>query len=556
MELRPYQKQVIQEVYQAWEQGAQNVCVQLPTGAGKTVIVSEILSRHKGYAIAIAHRVELLSQISLTLARYGIRHRFIAQKSSIRDIVSLHTGELGRSFYDPHSRYIVAGVDTLVRMSEKTKGFNQISLVVQDEGHHPLKNNKWGTVASYFPNARGLYPTATPVRADGKGLGRHADGIYDALIVGPPMRHLIDLGYLTNYTITAPPSDVNLKDVPITASGDFSPPKLRHAVHKSRITGDVVENYIKFAAGKSGVTFAVDIEAASEIAEAFRAQGVPAEVITSKTPDLLRAHIMRRFRNKEILQIVNVDLLGEGVDVPAIEVVSMARPTQSFAVYAQQFGRALRPLPGKDVAIIIDHVENYKRHGVPDHIDRTWSLDRRDRRERSTPSDVIPLRNCLNPVCFRVYQRVYKCCPYCGYYPEPAARSAPEFVDGDLCELSPETLAKLRGEIAVIDGAPRVPNHAEKKIQIAIMNRHYDRNKAQRGLRDTIAQWAGYLKAQGHDDSYIHRYFFFKFGLDVFKAQTLSTKEAQTLQNKIEADIATRSSPPLGYALLCEEEHP
>src|SRR6185437_5975157 len=323
MILRPYQEDVLTKIYSAWNNGARNVLAQLATGGGKTVLLAKIIKDNDGMAIAIAHRVELVSQISLTLARHGISHNIIAQKPAIREICALHLTEVGRSYYDPLSRKcVVAGVDTLIKMNNEPL-FKKINLVIQDEAHHVLRDNKWGKAAALFPNARGFYPTATPVRADGRGLGRHADGIIDEMVLGCPMRELINLGFLTDYRIFAPPSDLDLTEVPISASGDYSPPKLRHAVHKSHITGDVVSHYKRIADGKLGVTFAVDIKAATEIAEEFRKQDVTAEVISSKTPDLLRASIMRKFRNREILQIVNVDLLGEGVDVPAIEVVSM-----------------------------------------------------------------------------------------------------------------------------------------------------------------------------------------------------------------------------------------
>ena len=422
MELRPYQIKIMNDIYAAWQSGAQNILAQLATGAGKTVLFSKIISNNLQHSIAIAHRVELVSQISLTLARCGVRHNLLTQNSGRREIIAIHMQELGRSYYDPHARCIVAGVDTLLRLDPKTSWFNQISLVVQDEGHHPLKDNKWGKAAALFPTARGLYPTATPVRADGRGLGRQADGIMDVLLTGPTMRDLIDMGYLTDYRIFAPPSDLDLTKVPLSAGGDYSPPKLRTAVHKSHITGDVVSHYLRIAPGKLGVTFAVDIEAAAEIAAEFRLWGVPAEVISSKTPDLLRAAIMGRFRRREILQLVNVDLLGEGVDVPAIEVISMARPTQSYSLYSQQFGRSLRPMEGKTHAIIIDHVDNVLRHGLPDS-PRLWSLDRRDRRSRCSDPNTIPLRTCLNDSCLAVYERVKRVCPHCGFYSVPVTRS-------------------------------------------------------------------------------------------------------------------------------------
>ena len=534
MKLRDYQIQAIQGIQEAWAQHHTNVMVQLATGAGKTVIFSNIIQQEKtGYAIAIAHRVELVSQISLTLARHGVRHNILAQNNSIREIIAMHMIEVGHSYYDPHSRHVVAGVDTLIRLNPDTDWFKRITLVIQDEGHHVLKTNKWGKAAQLFPNARGLYPTATPCRADGCGLGRGADGLMDKLILGSSMRDLIKRGYLTEYRIFAPPSDLNLTQVPITEGGDYSPTKLRTAVHKSHITGDVVKHYLRIAPGKLGVTFAVDIEAATEIAAEFRAAGVPAEVISSHTPALLRTQIMKRFRQREILQLVNVDLLGEGVDVPAIEVVSMARPTQSYGLYSQQFGRALRPMEGKTHAVIIDHVNNVLLHGLPD-AKRVWSLERKDRRTRHTGNNDIPLRVCANVACLAVYPANHKFCPECGYYHPPSQRSAPEYVDGDLTELDPEVLARLRGEIDRIDSPPKIPGYLDGIAAAGLTKQHRARQLAQHSLRSSIAQWAGILHAEGVDDSEIYRTFYHTFGTDIATAQTLGARLAEELKLAID----------------------
>lgn len=535
IKLRDYQEKVKQKILESWGAGAQNVCVQMSTGAGKTVLFCNIISEYKGYSITIAHRNELVSQISLTLARYGIYHNIIAQKQNIKTIIQLHLQELKKSFFDTNAKCFVAGIDTLIKLPiYENPWLDKITLVVQDEAHHVLKDNKWGTVADFFSDkngARGLYPSATPLRADGYGLGRHHDGLMDELVVGPTMRQLIQEGYLTDYRIFAPPSNLDLSQVNISASGDYSPPKLRTAVRESRITGDVVKHYKEIANGKLGVTFAVDIESATQIAQSFREAGVTAEVISSHTPNLIRAKIMNRFRNREILQLVNVDILGEGVDVPAIEVVSMARPTQSYAVYAQQFGRALRPMPGKTHAIIIDHVGNTLRHGLPDAKKR-WSLDRRERKFKNK-QDGIPLKTCLNGSCFAVYERTHRVCPMCGFYTPPQGRSAPEFVDGDLTELDEETLAQLRGEIERIDDIPRIPHGLSVPAELAIRKRHKERQAEQESLRAAIAVYAGILKKQGDCDSIIYRKFYFTFGIDVLTAQTLNAKDAQELNKKI-----------------------
>lgn len=525
IQLRPFQAQLKADIYAAWRSGASNVLAVAPTGAGKTVIFSEVLREHDGPSVAIAHRHELVSQISLALARNEVRHRIIGTSSLVRNCVALHIAETGRSYYSPSAHCAAAGVDTLIRLPPTDPWLASVTKWVQDEAHHVIRANKWGKACAMFtnPNVRGLGVTATPLRGDGLGLGRHADGVMDALVQAPGMREIIRMKFLTDYRIFAPPSDLDLSSVTISASGDYSPEPLRKAVHKSHIVGDVVQHYLKIAPGKLGVTFAVDVESATEIAAAYRAAGVPAEVVSGNTPIMLRAAVLRRFAAGEIKQLVNVDLFGEGFDLPAIEVISMARPTQSFSLYAQQFGRALRILDGKAWGIIIDHVGNVARHGLPD-AHREWTLGRREKRSRgATVTDVMPIRVC--PQCSGAYEADQGLtCPYCGHYAEPAGRSTPEQVDGDLHELSPEALARMRGEI---DQPPSY--HLSPGIQMSINARHREAAEAQRLLRGAMAEWAA-----GMDDlPRAWRRFYLTFRVDVLSAQALGRADAEALMARI-----------------------
>ena len=547
MQLRPYQAKAKEDIYGAWDQGFVNTLAVLPTGAGKTVLFSEIIKEHQGASCAIAHRQELVSQISLALARDKVRHRIIGPKSVVKLCVNLHMLELCASYYDPSSTCAVAGVDTLVRRGDELNGWlESVTLCVQDEAHHVLESNKWGTAFKMFPNAKGLGVTATPLRADGKGLGRHVDGLFDTMVEGPGMRDLIEMGFLTEYRVFAPPSDfVRPGAEAIGTTGDFSHVKLKAAVKKSHIVGDVVTHYQRIAPGKLGVTFTDSVETATEIAAQFNAAGVPAAVVSAKTPDAERIAILRRFKNRELLQLVNVDLFGEGFDLPAIEVVSMARATESYALYVQQFGRALRLLDGKLFALIIDHVGNVERHGLPD-ARREWTLDRREKRGKSKASDAIPVRAC--PACTAVYERIYNACPFCGHIMTPAARSGPEQVDGDLIELDPAALAAMRGEIEKVDMDPEAYRHELAKKytplvgQLAGVKRHVATQEAQEALRGSIAWWAGYQRAQGRSDSESYRRFYFKFGTDVLTAQTLKAADAIELAGRVNEHLGGLAS--------------
>jgi superfamily II DNA or RNA helicase len=483
--------------------------------------------------------------MSVALAREGVRHRIVGDRRLAQTCTTLHLEEVGRDYVNDNARVVAASVDTLVNLDPKTAWLHQIELWIQDEAHHVLADNKWGRACALFPNAKGLGVTATPTRADGKGLGRHADGLMDAMVVGPSMRELIGRNYLTDYDVAAPTSTLDLSAVPVTDSGDYSPMKLKAARRKSTITGDVVKHYLRWAKGKRGVTFDTDIESATETAAAFRAAGVPAQVVTSKTPDALREKIKRQFKAGEVLQLVNVDLFGEGYDLPAIEVVSMARPTQSYSLYCQQFGRALRILEGKTRALIIDHVGNVERHGLPD-AKREWTLDRRERRARGNNLGVLALRTCTNAECVLVYERFLPQCPYCGTAPEVADRSSPEKVDGDLTLLDPAVLARLRGEINRVDDLPRFPSNAGVEVIGHIKKHHRERQQAQLSLRKEIALWAGWQNLLGYSDREVARRFFLSFGIDTATVQTLGAADATALTERVRSQLSSNNVMPVG----------
>lgn len=561
--LRDFQLDLKAGIYRAWHEGARYVMPVMATGGGKTVVFCDIVKEHDAPAAVLAHRQELVGQSALALNREGVPHGIIAPQAVQKQIIQLEMETHGRSFYLPRAPVRVAGVHTLINHDPKDAWLKQCQLIVSDEGHHVLSDNLWGRALAMFPSAHGLFPTAHAIRADGKGLGRGADGLVDRIVLGPHGRQLINRGYLCDYRLITPPSDIDVSDVDIGPSGELNQKKLRIAVHRSKtIVGDVVSHYLRFAAGKLGITFAVDIEAAVEIADKYRSAGVPAEIITAKTPLFVRGQLMRQFRAKQILQLVSVDVLGEGVDVPAVEVISMARHTASFQLFAQQWGRALRimvtdqqnaewgsytdagrlaAIAGsvKPKAIIIDHVQNYVRHGLPD-VEQHYSLAKRERRSRGKMDDSIPTRPCLNEQCtafLQPYEVVLPGCPVCGVKPTPGRRGTPEQVDGDLFELDPEVLRAMRGEISKVDGPPIVPPFLAANVVGNIHKMHRMRQEAQVGLRAAWALWDGWQAHLGREQPERYKRFFFKFGTDVATAHALGAADAMALEFRIRNDL-------------------
>lgn len=544
MQLRDYQIDGERAISGAWTSGNKNVLYVLATGGGKTVLFTKIAADETGATCIVAHRQEIVTQISLALCGHNVTHRLIVPKNVVRFIIRQHINRFGRVFYDPGARVAVAGVDTLIRRGDELKSWlPNVTLWIQDEAHHIQRGNKWATACDMMPGARGLGVTAEPSRADGGGLGRHADGVFDVIVEGPGTRELIDRNWLSEYEIVCPGGDIDLSNVSLSPqTGDYSKPQLRAAVRKSKIVGKIVYNYLRFAAGRLGLTFTTDVETAVETAAEYTRAGVPAAAVSHRSSDAERQDAIERFRARELLQLVNCDLFGEGFDLPAVEVVTMARPTESFGLYLQQFGRGLRIMDGKQRAIIIDHAGNVERHHLPD-TPRPRSLNRREGRGRVNPQTFIPLRVCTG--CTRPFAAVLIICPYCQAEYVPDRRHTPELVDGDLDLLDVDALDAIRAQVAEVDKDKETyrlelaARHVPTIGQLANVKRHVRRQNAQNGLRLEIMNYCQAKANRGYSPRETQKYFYLEFGVDVLTARSLGVKESNTLTERVRDAIRT-----------------
>lgn len=539
IDLRPHQIHLDNDINAAKKAGNQNVLAVSPTGSGKTVLFSHRVRNFNTQSAIVAHRGELLGQISFTLTRFHVPHRIIAPPKIIKEINRSQLIKLKRSSYDPNAKCAVVSIQSLVANKDRFAPWGKsVANWITDEGHHVLADNTWGKGLALFPNAHGELYTAHSGRGDGKGLGRHAHGIVDALVEGPYMRDLINAGFLVDYKIICPPSDFNRGSLETSANGEFSPSSVKKATKASHVLGDVVESYLRYARGKKGITFAADIEDAELIAANFRAAGVPAAAVSSKTPSNDRIKYLDQFECGGLLQLVNVDLFGEGYDLPSLEVVSFARPTMSFQTYLQQFGRVLRTCVemGKRYGIVIDHVGNVLEHLLPDAY-RLQTLDARPRGTKGTKDpDAIPLKRCLNFECFQPYEAIHPQCPFCGTKPIIAERSRIEHVDGDLYELDPATLSAMRGDLARHMTYPNTWGLPDIAAAGARKN-HWEKCVAIEVLKESMAWWAGYQMHRGLTEPMCQRAFYYRFGIDVLSAQMLGRKEAEELHHKVQDHI-------------------
>jgi len=537
--LRDYQSTLKQQIFESWRDDNRDVLAVMPCGAGKTVVMASVADTLGQPSIALAHRAELVAQISLTFARGGMRHRIIAPKATVAAVEAYHFESFGKSLIDQDGRFAVASVDALLRRADDPF-LKRLALWQMDEAHHVLPDNKWGKIvdivrAAAGPRVRGLGWTGTPSRTDGRSLCARSGGVWGSLVCGPSMRELIDVGHLCDYELYGLPQSVDVSGVSISG-GDYNRAQIGARAKSSAIVGDVVAHYLRLAAGLAGVTFACSVEMAVDHAKAFRDAGVPAAVLSAKTADTERASIIRAYRNGELLQVCNVDVLGEGFDLPAIRVVSLARPTISFPLYVQQFCRGLRPSDGKRLGLILDHAGNARRHGLPDR-PLTWRLEGAPLRE------TVRVTICGRPTCARAYESYEPACPYCGWDEPPeagkSARGTPETLDGDLTRYTPEMLAQLRMEAARI--ASVTPLNAAHLTGIAALGAAKaweKRRAAQAELADVIDAWGGQFLAT-HGDSFraLYRRFYAIYGIDTLSALTQSGPEMIRMAEKIKKDL-------------------
>ena len=405
MQLRDYQNSAISNVRKSFQAKYRSVLLTLPTGAGKTVIFSEItrLAGLKGASVLIlVHRKELIDQAGDKLTKADVKYGIIAA---------------GRK--ESKSNVQVASVQTLIN---RLNNPNQFDLIIIDEAHHAVANS-WRKIFDFYKSAVKLGVTATPMRMTGAGLGE----IFDDLIVGSTIPELVEQKYLAEHEVYAPPNKLNLDKIR-TIRGDYSKKEVEDELDKVDIVGDAVENYRRLGKNKPAIAFCISVKHGQRVTNKFKQAGYTAELITGSMNSDDRKTLIDNFKDGKVQILVSIDVVSEGFDVEGCYVAILLRPTQSEALYIQQVGRVLRPEPNK-VAIVLDHVGNTKRHGFVDDI-REFDLHQKAKTKRK--GELAPsVETCEQ--CFAVY-RPQPICPVCGYQAENRERFIKQ-EEGELEEL-------------------------------------------------------------------------------------------------------------------------
>ena len=386
--LRDYQIEMLDRLKRAWKR-QQSVMVQMPTGTGKTHLMAAVIrsltpgpspkgegsSDQGGMVLVVAHRRELIEQISRTLDAFGIEHGLIVSGKPI----------------DETKQVQVASIQTLARRglipaNAPTRSLSlftlHFSLVIVDEAHHALAKT-YKMLWEWWPKAQFLGLTATPCRLSGEAF----TDLFDALLQSWSIKEFIRKGWLSDLDyVSVRSNSVTMSKVSSLnkrgSDGDYQTKQMANVLDVPESIEHLYLSYKKYAEGKKGIVYAINRDHAQHIAEYYRKMGVSCEVIDSKTPAEERRRIIEEYKAHEapsgavggtrsLSVLVNVDIFSEGFDCPEVEFIQLARPTLSLSKFLQQLGRGMRISKGKEKVTILDQVGLYLIFGLPTN-ERDW----------------------------------------------------------------------------------------------------------------------------------------------------------------------------------------
>lgn len=460
-ELRDYQKKAIEEARQLISQGKKSIMIQAPTGAGKGVILSHIIhsATLKGSTVLfLVHRGEILKQISAYMKHFEIEHGIIKSGEDYNYALPVQ----------------LASFQTIIRrMDYFTAKFD---LVIIDEAHHATAET-YLKVINAFKTKLILGFSATPTRKNGLGLGN----LFDAMVQVASIKFLTTSGFLAPIRYYAP-VEPDLKGVKLKG-GDYNETQLEPVMMQGELVSGIVEHWVKLGENRKTVVFATGVDHSIAVMETFAMHGIKSAHLDGKTGSDERIDILRAFRQGIIKVLVNCQILTEGVDIPDISCVILARPTKSLPMYMQMIGRGMRVVDGKKDMILLDHAGCVYEHGFVEEI-TNWKLSTTEKTEnkKQKERDEKVARPITCPECSSVYTGRLKC-PECGTIPKKEQFGKDvEYIDATL------------GEIRYIDKTK------PPKVSMEVK-------------QEWFSQLAAYAKQKGYKDGWASNQYRAKFGV-------------------------------------------
>lgn len=342
MELRPYQKEAKDAIFEQWDSGVNRTLLVLPTGCGKTIVfakVAEDCVRNGDRVLILAHRGELLEQAADKI------HKSTGLGCAVE---KAEESCLGSWF-----RVVVGSVQTMMR-EKRLSGFaeNYFGTIIIDEAHHCLSDS-YQKVLHHFPGAKVLGVTATPDRGDMKNLGQY----FETLAYEYTLPKAIKEGYLSPIKALTIPLKIDMTGVGVQA-GDFKASDIGTALDP--YLHGIAEEMKKYCSKKKTVVFLPLVKTSRKFRDILNENGFRAAEINGGSQD--RAEVLEAFEKGTYNVLCNSMLLTEGWDCPSVDCVVVLRPTKVRSLYCQMVGRGTRLSPGKDHLLLLDFLWHTERH--------------------------------------------------------------------------------------------------------------------------------------------------------------------------------------------------
>lgn len=365
MHLRTWQQKII-DYFPSIISQYRRFILKAPTGAGKTVLASEIIERfYKGKKIVVlCHRLVLLEQLEKALGK----------KHNVRKLTVSCTGPAFEDY------------DILLSTNMRAKevladAVTKADLIIVDEAHRVSPNgtgykriiddfNEYGKAEAQFIGLTASPERRTSDQRDQLNLA------FDAIIDCASIEDLIKEGVLVQ-PVYRPHfvHDLDLDSIDIS-SGDFPVSKLAPAIIKSSMIDYAIWSYneerLKLSTKPVSAWFCADISVAEATLHSIRHFGIEAAIVTAETPIKERMKLLARHESGDIEAMVSVGVLAEGWDNPHCNIIVHLRPTLSKVLWGQSVGRGLRSAPGKEKCIVIDVSSNWSTFGPVEKLE--WSL--------------------------------------------------------------------------------------------------------------------------------------------------------------------------------------
>ena len=420
IQLRPYQSAAIEGLFDYWHAGGGNGLIVLPTGAGKSLVVADIMKRlleayPRMRIFCVTHTRELIVQNFQELLRLWPQAP-----------AGIYSAGVGRR--DTRSQIIFCGVQSVFN---KVEALGPCDLLLVDEAHLIPRNadTMYGkfieALRSLRPDMRIAGLTATPYRLDSGRLDTGRDALFDAIVYEASVIDLIESGYLSPLISKASVASMDVAGLG-TRAGEF----IQSQIEQRAMAGDLVERAVSEMIQLAGdrrawLAFCASVAHAEAVRDALRTQGIPAESVDGSMAKGDRDATIRRFREGQIRALCSVNVLSIGFNVPHVDLVALMRPTKSTGLYIQQVGRGFRRAEGKADCLVLDFAKVVRMHGPVDAVVPSGRGSPGSGGEK-TETDTVRAKEC--PECNSYVGLSARSCKHCGHE-FPAPESKPKHED-------------------------------------------------------------------------------------------------------------------------------